>query len=750
MKTVVVILLFLLVPSLSYVHPSDYTFCLAWERTFDEDPCSLHFADINGDGLSEILYFCYDIMDTTDCTLTALDTFGNPLWVIQPGKSGCSLYFEDTDCDNVQEIYAVIHLTHYLQESSQEKGQRQITCFDGKEIVWAQEFEKTLQWRGSLPEFLFVDSNNDGYTEVMAANYVLDRNGTVLHKYDDDFNIIAASDIDKDSQIELILEKRPDLFRGKKEFSFHYKLIEMDGSTLWEKKWFESVCLSLDAEGNRLFILYRDHISEIDLVTFEEEIKTAGDFSQKGRIISPELHRYDLDHDGEHEYVVYAHYVGEFEDCILVYDKNFNLLWGYTASLIKKSITDIDADGMYEILILQELSPSSFPGYPFYFSVLDHDGNQKWNILFDKCNSGPYVVDTDADGKSELIFGTILENGTTDVAVWEKLNVFKSEPVWKKHLYFFNCEGVLKKQIEVPFPTDEYFHDFDGDGDVDIFLYEDNRGYLYSNSLYKGPLDCKGIPADVDLSERGFRRNTTLNVKAYTELQKLKSLLNIYDMFLFLDENLRVLSGVIVIFSLAFSLFLTVLLKKKESDWSPLCGSKKVALYILLLIVPPVAFVYFLNKLRHKEYRNALGFSITRGQLFIAVVLGVIFLFSSFAFSLFLFLSEAELPDTQTQELVENYFVIAVFLIVITAPIVEEIIFSGHLYPLLRKKLGVTPGIMLTALVFAGLHLEILLIPLFFVHAAIKTYAYERTHCMYIPLIIHFINNSLIVAAIVL
>jgi len=78
---------------------------------------------------------------------------------------------------------------------------------------------------------------------------------------------------------------------------------------------------------------------------------------------------------------------------------------------------------------------------------------------------------------------------------------------------------------------------------------------------------------------------------------------------------------------------------------------------------------------------------------------------------------------------------------VITAPFLEEILFTGYPYPLVRTQWGIYRGIGSVALFFAVLHPEFALIPLYFAVAAIKTVAYERTHCIYVAIIIHLINN---------
>lgn len=619
MKRVAVIFLILLV---HLSQPADYTFRSAWNRSSDHNPCKIHFTDLNGDGLSEILYFDYQVMEPGYTTLTALDTFGNVLWEIEPGKQGCCyLFFEDLDCNGTQEIYSLLSMVSSLDEKNLDEITYKIACFDERgNIVWSQQVQTKPHWREPQPHFIFSDLENDGYKEILTANYVLDRNGTILHEYSTDFFITAAVDIDNDSQIELLLEKSHMSYGEPPFVTFYYKLVEVDGYVLWEKESTEFINLLLLEKEKELFLFYRDRISKIDLTTFEETVVVEVDFHHS-IYMSPGLFLADFNNDGESEYVIITENIGDFDDTILVYDRNFNLIWKYSAPVKSVNHFDLEKDGRSEFLILQRLSLDTI-GLPLYFSVLDNEG-EKWNIRFDTVADEPYLLDIDADGSFELVFELSF-----------KAQEVTTSSEREEYFYIFDDKGNLEKQIMVPPSSKDYFHDIDGDGDIDVLFESEGSISVYSNTRYYGPLDelCRGIPADVDLGEKGFERNVQINLDRHYTLEKFKEsfkkFLDLYYILFLLGENLE-FSSLFLIFSLLASLFITRALKKKEFDWEPVGGFKKVAVFLLLIFISPVALVYFLYKARKKEYRKALGFAITKKQLFSSVVLGLIFLFTT-------------------------------------------------------------------------------------------------------------------------
>jgi membrane protease YdiL (CAAX protease family) len=90
-------------------------------------------------------------------------------------------------------------------------------------------------------------------------------------------------------------------------------------------------------------------------------------------------------------------------------------------------------------------------------------------------------------------------------------------------------------------------------------------------------------------------------------------------------------------------------------------------------------------------------------------------------------------------------FVLIAIPIVVAAPIVEELVFRGVLYRYLRGGLGVVLAVLLSALVFAVLH--IVIPPLFLMGIVLAALA-QRTNSLLPGIVLHATNNGLVVLAI--
>jgi membrane protease YdiL (CAAX protease family) len=86
-----------------------------------------------------------------------------------------------------------------------------------------------------------------------------------------------------------------------------------------------------------------------------------------------------------------------------------------------------------------------------------------------------------------------------------------------------------------------------------------------------------------------------------------------------------------------------------------------------------------------------------------------------------------------------------IFSAVIIAPICEEIIFRGYLYPIAKKFGGTFIGIVFSALVFTGGHGNVAAILPIFLLGAILAFVYEKTGSIWASIAIHFCYNSLTV-----
>ncbi len=79
---------------------------------------------------------------------------------------------------------------------------------------------------------------------------------------------------------------------------------------------------------------------------------------------------------------------------------------------------------------------------------------------------------------------------------------------------------------------------------------------------------------------------------------------------------------------------------------------------------------------------------------------------------------------------------------VVLAPISEEMLFRGFGLPLLARKIGVAPAVVLLSLFFAALHLNLpAFMPLFLISAAFSV-AYLYTGSIAVPVVMHALFNA--------
>lgn len=102
-------------------------------------------------------------------------------------------------------------------------------------------------------------------------------------------------------------------------------------------------------------------------------------------------------------------------------------------------------------------------------------------------------------------------------------------------------------------------------------------------------------------------------------------------------------------------------------------------------------------------------------------------------------------------ELMENAFsaqdtiqgIMVLIVIIIGAPLVEELLFRGVLFEELNRIVSVKSTIILTALIFGLYHFNILQTPNTFFMGLVLAYVYYKTKTIKAPIIVHLTNNLL-------
>jgi membrane protease YdiL (CAAX protease family) len=104
-------------------------------------------------------------------------------------------------------------------------------------------------------------------------------------------------------------------------------------------------------------------------------------------------------------------------------------------------------------------------------------------------------------------------------------------------------------------------------------------------------------------------------------------------------------------------------------------------------------------------------------------------------------------PPTEKDILSGPWVVPAFLLIVVAAPIAEEILFRGFLFQGLRRRFRVWPAALISAGVFAFFHVYPLVIPAIFVSGVILALLYERRRSLLASMTAHATLNAVAVIA---
>lgn len=175
-----------------------------------------------------------------------------------------------------------------------------------------------------------------------------------------------------------------------------------------------------------------------------------------------------------------------------------------------------------------------------------------------------------------------------------------------------------------------------------------------------------------------------------------------------------------------------------------------IGLLALLYIAAPVIFFRYYFRKQRRSVREVV---FTKGSirwlpwLLGVVVLSLAFSMSSFWLQLFVlyptfpwlvefFLEPVPMPENPL------YFTLTILSISIIAPVAEEFIFRGVLLKRMIKKTSVWGGILISSIIFGILHPDIFGALVF---GIVTSLLYLKTNNLFIPILFHIINNSIVV-----
>lgn len=167
--------------------------------------------------------------------------------------------------------------------------------------------------------------------------------------------------------------------------------------------------------------------------------------------------------------------------------------------------------------------------------------------------------------------------------------------------------------------------------------------------------------------------------------------------------------------------------------------------------------LYLIVLRRIENFWAALGFNnkLSVGQCFKwAIAYYLLYFLLNALINIVLVSFDIQLPGYQAQQPHLPIFgsatldiFLAVLVMVILAPIIEEIFFRGFILNTLVSKIGTSWGNFIAALIFAGIHFEFQSILGLLLLAVILNALFIRTGSIWPAIIFHILNNAIALAA---
>jgi membrane protease YdiL (CAAX protease family) len=172
-------------------------------------------------------------------------------------------------------------------------------------------------------------------------------------------------------------------------------------------------------------------------------------------------------------------------------------------------------------------------------------------------------------------------------------------------------------------------------------------------------------------------------------------------------------------------------------------------------------FLYMtLAVLRGAPFWSSLGWKKLKPNFAAAQGGPWLYLLSGAGLAVFVFIASSQVKGTENMPIQEvlknrNSAILLMVMAVLVAPVVEETVFRGYLYPLFAKTFGVSPAIVLTGVLFGIMHAPQLawtwgVVVLLCLVGVIFTFARAYTGTVFASYLLHLGYNSMIAAATVI
>jgi len=208
-------------------------------------------------------------------------------------------------------------------------------------------------------------------------------------------------------------------------------------------------------------------------------------------------------------------------------------------------------------------------------------------------------------------------------------------------------------------------------------------------------------------------------------------------------------AGIVLIFLVVLGYFIRFFLL----DVPTFKGNRPLAAFLSFFLIYAllVLIVWLFAVKKYKGSLKDLGvlpFNLWRG-----IKIGFFWLIVIKIFTLIYAATASALGLEPPPELAENIprlfgtgytgLIFAVVITVFIAPVAEELVFRGFLYPAFRKRLGMKWAVFLSAVVFALFHPSVWLILPIVLIGVILAILFERLGSLGPPIILHSFNNLL-------
>ena len=178
------------------------------------------------------------------------------------------------------------------------------------------------------------------------------------------------------------------------------------------------------------------------------------------------------------------------------------------------------------------------------------------------------------------------------------------------------------------------------------------------------------------------------------------------------------------------------------SDEKTIISPIESAVSYLITVPLQIWFILWLLRRRKINLSKYLGlYHFDRNALIYSLVAWLILYLVLTVYS---YVFQITPPEEFIKLMKATPFVLNFLMVVICAPIVEELLFRGFLLSQLKTtKLGINGSIILTSLIWTSIHLQydlLLLIPIFFL-GLLLGYLMHKYNSLYLVIIVHAVHN---------